>query len=159
MLHLISLLGGIIFGLGLVISQMVNPAKVLNFLDVTGSWDPTLAVVFISALAVAMPIYQWVLRARQSPLVPSCEFDLPSKRSVTPSLIVGSALFGIGWGVTGFCPGPALTALATLLPEVVVFVVAMFLGAACYRHLAGDRPATADKQDMGHGADERGPSA
>jgi uncharacterized protein len=135
-LYVTSLFGGMIFGLGLVISQMINPAKVLNFLDVAGHWDPTLALVFIGALAVAMPVYQWTLRNRSSP-VAAPDFKLPESNAITPSLIGGSALFGIGWGLAGLCPGPALTALVTTLPGVLVFVVALFLGTACYRYLVG----------------------
>lgn len=134
MAWLISLVGGVVFGLGLVISGMVNPAKVQNFLDVAGPWDPTLALVFLGALAVALPVYQWTLRHRSAPVVGE-KFDVPSNNAITPSLIGGSALFGIGWGLSGFCPGPGITALVTLLPGAVAFVVAMFAGAACYRFL------------------------
>lgn len=135
MLHLVALLCGVLFGLGLVISQMVNPAKVLNFLDVAGSWDPTLAMVFIGALLVAVPGYQWIFHTRQAPVV-SREFKLPDSDAITPSLMGGAALFGVGWGLAGFCPGPGITALATLLPGVIAWVAAMFAGAACYRLLS-----------------------
>lgn len=132
MLYLASLIGGLIFGLGLVVSGMVNPAKVQNFLDVTGQWDPTLALVFVGAVGVALPIYQWTLRNRSAP-VAADEFRVPANNAITPSLIGGSALFGIGWGLAGFCPGPGLTALAVLQPGVISFVVAMFVGAGCYK--------------------------
>jgi len=134
MFYLVSLFGGLVFGFGLVISQMVNPAKVLNFLDVAGQWDATLAMVFIGALGVAMPIYQWVLRTRSAPVL-ATEFEIPSTSAITPSLLGGSVLFGIGWGLSGLCPGPGLTALPTLLPGVAGFVVALFVGAATYRFL------------------------
>lgn len=134
MLYVISLLTGIIFGLGLIVSQMINPAKVLNFLDVTGEWDPTLLLVFLGALAVAMPAYQWCLRTRSSPVF-SEQFQVPTKKDITPSLIAGSAIFGIGWGLAGFCPGPGLTALATLLPGALIYGGGMYLGAACYKFL------------------------
>ncbi|MFU8815369.1 MAG: DUF6691 family protein [Pseudomonadales bacterium] len=134
MFYVVSLLGGLLFGFGLVISQMVNPAKVLNFLDVAGHWDPTLAMVFIGALGVAMPIYQWALRTRTGPVL-AADFEIPSISTITPSLLGGSALFGVGWGLSGFCPGPGLTALPTLLPSVAGFVIALFVGAATYRFL------------------------
>lgn len=136
MFYVASLLCGTIFGLGLAVSGMVNPAKVLNFLDVSGTWDPTLALVFVGALVVATPAYQWILRTRASP-VAAQSFDVPRTRAITPSLLAGSVLFGVGWGLAGFCPGPSLTATASLLPSVLAFVAAMFAGAGCYRFLFG----------------------
>lgn len=132
MLYVVSLAGGLIFGFGLVLSGMINPAKVQNFLDITGQWDPTLALVFAGALSVAVPLYQWTLRNLETPVV-GAEFDLPDNHAITPRLLGGSALFGIGWGLAGFCPGPGLTALATLAPGALVFVGFMFAGAALYR--------------------------
>ncbi|GAB3017831.1 DUF6691 family protein [Bowmanella dokdonensis] len=134
MLYLISLLCGVLFGLGLIVSGMINPAKVLNFLDVTGQWDPTLGLVFMGALAVAMPLYQWGLRRHSQPVAAE-DFKVPKGRSVTLSLIGGSALFGIGWGLAGFCPGPGITSLASLLPGSIVFVIGLFAGAIAYRFL------------------------
>lgn len=134
MLVLFSLFCGVLFGLGLAIARMINPAKVLNFFDVAGQWDPTLAVVFAGAVVVAMPGYQWILRQRVRP-VAAAEFKLPNSKSVTPSLIGGSAIFGIGWGLAGFCPGPGIASLATLAPQVVVWVIMLFIGAASYRFL------------------------
>lgn len=138
MLYVISLVSGVLFGAGLALSQMINPAKVLNFLDVSGRWDPTLLLVFVGALTVAMPAYQWCLRTRTSPFA-SERFHVPARDAITPSLITGAALFGIGWGLSGFCPGPGIAALATLLPGVIVYVIAMFLGAASYKWLARRR--------------------
>lgn len=134
MLYLVTLVCGFIFGLGLVVSGMVNPAKVLNFLDVTGQWDPTMALVFAAALGVALPVCQWSLQHRKRPLIAD-KFEVPQKDSVTPSLVGGSALFGIGWGLAGFCPGPGITSLASLLPGSIAFVAAMFAGSAAYRFL------------------------
>lgn len=134
MLYLISLVCGAIFGLGLVVSGMINPAKVLNFLDIAGQWDPTLAFVFGGALAIAFPVYQWSLRTRTRPMAAD-SFQVPRNQSITPSLIGGSALFGVGWGLAGFCPGPGITSLASLLPGSIAFVAALFAGAACYRFL------------------------
>lgn len=129
---LVSLISGILFGVGLTLSGMVNPAKVLNFLDFAGSWDPTLALVFGGALLVALPGYQWVLANREQPVLAE-KFELPSNSSITPSLIAGAALFGAGWGLGGFCPGPGLTALVSLDFDVLLFVLAMFAGAATYK--------------------------
>lgn len=138
MLYLVSLLSGIMFGAGLALSQMINPAKVLNFLDVFGRWDPTLLLVFAGALTVAIPAYQWCLRRQATPFA-SERFHIPAGDAITPSLITGAIIFGIGWGISGFCPGPGIAALATLLPGVVAYVIAMFLGAACHKWLAGRR--------------------
>ena len=131
MFYLVTLLSGILFGIGLVVSDMVNPARVQNFLDVAGNWDPSLALVFVGALAVALPGFQLTLR-RKAPLLAK-EFNVPDNRAITPKLLAGSALFGVGWGLAGFCPGPGITALATGMPEAIAFVIAMFLGIACYR--------------------------
>jgi len=122
-----ALCAGILFGLGLAVSQMVNPAKVIGFLDVAGNWDPTLAAVMAGALAVAMPAFRWVLK-RPHPLF-GASFSLPRRTDLDARLVIGAALFGIGWGVAGFCPGPAIAALTTLAWPVVMFVVAMLAGA------------------------------
>lgn len=128
----ISFACGALFGVGLVVSQMIDPAKVLGFLHFAGRWDPTLALVFAGALAVALPFYQWTLRQRSRPVVAD-RFHVPDSSAITPTLLGGSALFGVGWGLSGFCPGPGLTALATLQPGVIAFAVAFFAGAALWR--------------------------
>ncbi len=117
---------GIIFGLGLAISEMINPARVIGFLDIAGRWDPTLMFVMGGALAVTLPAFHLILR-RARPLLDG-EFSLPTKRDIDRPLIVGAALFGVGWGVGGFCPGPALAGLASGAPGVMLFVVAMVAG-------------------------------
>lgn len=124
----LALVCGALFGLGLVISGMSNPAKVLAFLDITGRWDPTLLVVMFAALAVTLPAFRWTL-GRQSPLVTS-RFALPAALTIDRRLIAGSALFGIGWGLVGLCPGPAVTDLITGNKRIVLFVAAMLVGAA-----------------------------
>ena len=129
-----ALASGILFGLGLVISQMVNPAKVIGFLDVAGNWDPTLAVVLAGALAVAIPTFRWILK-RSHPLL-ATSFSLPSKTDLEPRLIGGAALFGVGWGLAGLCPGPAITGLVTGALPVVAFVLAMLVGSLLYDRLA-----------------------
>jgi uncharacterized membrane protein YedE/YeeE len=129
---------GFTFGWGLLISGMVRPEKVLGFLDVFGAWDPSLAVVMIAALAVSS--VGFLLAARHPPLLAS-QAQLPSKRGIDVPLIVGSALFGIGWGLVGLCPGPAIENLATLSPRVIVFVIAMAGGMALHDFWQRRQPA------------------
>ena len=131
---LVNLFAGTLFGLGLAISGMVNPAKIIGFLDFAGEWDPTLAVVFGGALLVAIPAFRLILR-RPHPVLAD-HFDLPTKKDVDGRLLGGAALFGIGWGLAGFCPGPAVTALASGLLPVFAFVAAMVVGMAAYRWIS-----------------------
>jgi uncharacterized membrane protein YedE/YeeE len=126
MLVFAALLVGILFSLGLSISEMTNPARVIGFLDIAGRWDPTLLFVMGGALAVTLPAYALILR-RARPLLDSA-FYLPIKRDIDRWLLIGAALFGIGWGLGGFCPGPALASLASGTPAVVLFVLAMIAG-------------------------------
>lgn len=122
----VSLLAGILFGAGLFIGGMTDPAKVIGFLDLAGSWDPSLAFVMGAALCVTLPTFQ-LLRKRSRPLLEE-RFFLPTKTDLDPRLIVGAVLFGIGWGVAGLCPGPAIANLSTGSLPIVVFVLAMILG-------------------------------
>lgn len=124
---------GLLFGLGLVISQMVDPAKVLAFLDVAGAWDPSLAFVMFGAVAVTAIGYRLVF-ARQAPVLAD-RFQVPNRSDIDKELVIGSALFGIGWGLAGFCPGPALTALGLGRWDVLLFVLAMLAGMAVHRLL------------------------
>lgn len=117
---------GLVFGLGIALSGMMNPAKVLNFFDVAGAWDPSLIFVMGGALAVAFIGYRLV-RRRGAPLL-DARFHLPTRRDLDMRLIGGSALFGVGWGIAGFCPGAALPALGTGRREVFVFVAALIAG-------------------------------
>ena len=128
---LVALVSGLIFGVGLVISQMTNPAKVLNFLDVAGHWDPSLAFVMAGAIPVAA-IGFYLARRRQTPLL-TPKFNWPAQAAVDLRLIAGAALFGIGWGLVGFCPGPALAALQSGRHEVFIFVAAMIAGMLVFR--------------------------
>ena len=121
-----ALLSGTLFGLGLAVSGMVNPAKVLAFLDVAGSWDPTLAFVMLGALAVTTPAFYYVLKRRSPWFAP--RFALPTKTDLEPRLVLGAALFGIGWGLVGLCPGPAVAAVVTGKGAVYAFVAAMLAG-------------------------------
>lgn len=121
-----ALLSGLVFGFGLSVSQMINPAKVLNFLDVAGSWDPSLALVMGGALLVMA--VAWQLQKKRSRPLFGDRFFLPTLTAVDAPLLLGAALFGMGWGLAGFCPGPALAALSLLRPEPVIFVAAMLAG-------------------------------
>jgi uncharacterized protein len=130
-LRIFAALGcGAVFGLGLAISGMMNPAKVIGFLDVAGSWDPTLALVMGGALLVAIPAYRMILARRRPVLADG--FSLPTRTKLDAPLILGSALFGVGWGLVGFCPGPAVAAVVTGLPAVLGFVAAMLAGMALH---------------------------
>ncbi|CEJ87029.1 putative membrane protein; permease family [Hyphomicrobium sp. GJ21] len=123
---LLNLVAGLIFGLGLVISGMANPAKVLNFLDVAGNWDPSLAFVMLGAIAVTATGFRFVLR-RPKPLLDQ-RFHLPGQSSIDRPLVIGSAIFGLGWGLFGFCPGPAITSLGLAATGTLVFVPMMLIG-------------------------------
>ncbi len=117
---------GLIFGLGLAVSQMINPAKVQGFLDLFGDWDPSLAFVMGGGLVVTFFGYRFVLQ-REQPLLAG-KFELPTKHDLDIRLLAGAATFGVGWGLIGFCPGPALSALSSGRLDVLIFVVAMAAG-------------------------------
>lgn len=123
---ILGFLSGLVFGLGLVISGMADPAKVLNFLDLAGTWDPSLAFVMAGASVTAFIGYRLVWR-RGAPALDT-RFDLPTNSRIDRPLILGAALFGIGWGIGGFCPGPAWTALPLLAPGTLAFLPAMLAG-------------------------------
>ena len=125
-----SLFCGLIFGAGLLISGMVQPTKVLGFLDIFGAWDPSLAVVMVAALAVSTPGFM-LANGRSRPLLTARSF-WPTKREIDSPLIVGAALFGIGWGLVGLCSGPVLESLATLSPGIIAFAAAMAGGMALH---------------------------
>lgn len=129
-----ALAAGLLFGLGLAISQMVNPEKVLGFLDVTGSWDPSLALVMGGAVGVAMLAFRFVLK-REKPMFES-EFHLPRMNKVDRRVLMGSAIFGLGWGIGGYCPGPAIATLSAGSVEALVFVAGMALGSVLYQRVA-----------------------
>ncbi|MEG0052098.1 MAG: YeeE/YedE family protein [Comamonas sp.] len=127
---LVALVAGLVFGLGLILSGMGNPAKVQNFLDFFGSWDPSLALVMGGAIAVGLVAFTWAKRraTRNQPALLGEPMQLPTATAVDRRLLTGAALFGAGWGLAGFCPGPAVMNLATLQPEVWLFVAAMLVG-------------------------------
>lgn len=123
---LTSLLAGLVFGVGLIVSGMANPAKVLGYLDLAGRWDPSLALVMAGAISVGLISFAVAKRRTQSFL--GTEMKLPKARDIDRRLVGGGLLFGIGWGVAGFCPGPAVVALGMGEAKAVVFVVAMLVG-------------------------------
>jgi uncharacterized membrane protein YedE/YeeE len=135
---LVQFLLGLLFGTGLVVSGLSDPAKVLNFLDLgaipSGGWDPSLALVLLMAVAVTFLGYRLVLR-RPRPVF-DAQFHLPHKTAIEAPVIVGPAIFGVGWGLVGLCPGPAFTALGLGRPEAALFVAAMLLGMVAARLLA-----------------------
>lgn len=122
----IALLAGFIFGAGLVISGMASPLKVLSFLTLGPAWDPSLAIVMTGALLVAVPGFAWLRRIEKPFLF--THFAKPSAVSIDSRLLIGATLFGIGWGLAGYCPGPAVVALALLQKSAIVFVPSMLLG-------------------------------
>lgn len=132
--NLVALLAGIIFGLGLALSQMIDPNKVLNFLDVTGNWDPSLAFVMMGALAVSMVSFRFILQ-RPTPVF-ATGFHVSKQTMINKPLILGSAIFGIGWGMSGYCPGPAVASLGLFSVEGVMMVVAIYAGFFSQRWLA-----------------------
>ncbi len=128
---LVAFLCGLLFGAGLIVSQMSNPAKIIGFLDVTGRWDPSLAFVMAGAVGVFALGYRLALR-RTAPSLGG-KFHLPEKVSMDKALLSGSLLFGLGWGVAGLCPGPAIVGSGFADPRVWVFTAAMIAGMALVR--------------------------
>jgi uncharacterized membrane protein YedE/YeeE len=129
----VALFAGTLFGLGLAVSGMMNPRKVIGFLDVAGAWDPTLAFVMGGALLVTVPAFRLIL-GRGRPILAD-GFSLPTSSALDARLLGGAALFGVGWGLSGFCPGPAVAALVTGLTPVFAFVAAMLAGMVLYAWL------------------------
>ena len=125
---------GLIFGIGLIVSGMVNPAKVQGFLDLAGRWDPSLALVMVGAIAVGAVAFAIAGRRTESLLLRS-PMRLPTATSIDARLVLGSLAFGVGWGLAGFCPGPAVVGLGTGLAKPLVFVVAMLAGMVAYELL------------------------
>jgi uncharacterized membrane protein YedE/YeeE len=137
MIKLAAFFAGLIFGLGLILAGMANPAKVLAFLDVAGAWDPSLALVMGGAISVAVIPLNWARKKRQSLL--GAPMQLPLKNELDARLIGGSLLFGIGWGIAGICPGPAVTLLLTWQWQALVFFLAMLAGMYCFSTLESRR--------------------
>lgn len=129
-----SLFAGILFGIGLALSKMIDPNKVINFLDITGNWDPSLALVIGGALSVTLVSFR-IIPKRATPLFDD-KFRLPARTNIDRSLLVGSTLFGIGWGMAGYCPGPAVASMGLGLLGPVILVLAMIAGFSVHRYIA-----------------------
>lgn len=125
-----SLIAGLLFGFGLILSGMTNPAKVLGFLDISGRWDPSLMLVMLGALAVSFFAFRYAKKREKSLL--NQEINLPLTKQIDRRLMIGSLLFGAGWGLAGYCPGPALTSLLSGNLAPVIFVLAMLAGMAVH---------------------------
>lgn len=137
MKQLLVLTAGILFGLGLSLSQMINPTVVIGFLDITGNWNPALMFVMVGALLVTTIGFRFVLK-RNKPMFDS-QFHLPIKNHIDKPLIIGAVIFGIGWGLSGYCPGPAVAGLALGQLETLYFVLAMIIGIKCAQFVVGKR--------------------
>lgn len=124
---------GLLFALGLGLAQMTNPEYVLGFLDIAGNWNPTLLFVMIGALAIHAPFYR-LLRKRPKPILDT-QWHVPTSRHITTPLVLGAFLFGMGWALSGFCPGPALVSLGTLSPGILLFLVGLLAGMLLFRAL------------------------
>lgn len=129
--RLVALLSGLFFGLGLIVSGMTNPAKIIGFLDVFGAWDPSLAFVMGGAIAVTMPAF-YLLKKRHKTLL-NLSFSWPTRKDINMPLVAGSVLFGIGWGLAGLCPGPSIVALTSGMAEISIFAGAMLAGIALHK--------------------------
>lgn len=127
------LFAGLLFGIGLALSSMIDPNKVLNFLDVTGNWDPSLAFVMIGALSVTFIAFRLVPK-RTKPIFDN-KFRLPTRTDIDKPLVLGATLFGIGWGMAGFCPGPALSIIGMGLLDPAIFVISMVVGFIVQRYI------------------------
>lgn len=134
---LIALIAGLLFGIGLLLSGMANPTKVIGFLDLAGSWDPSLALVMAGAIGAALPAF--TMARKRSTAWAGCALALPSATQIDAPLVLGSLTFGVGWGLAGYCPGPALVSLGTGSVPTVVFVLAMIAGMAIHAWLTRPR--------------------
>ena len=143
MFVLSALLSGLVFGLGLIVSGMANPAKVLSFLDLAGAWDPSLALVMGGAIAVGF--FAFLVAKNRTRSLIGAEMKLPTASAIDNRLLGGSALFGAGWGIAGFCPGPGLAALGMGEPKAIAFVAAMLVGMVIFSWLEKRKsPSAAD---------------
>lgn len=136
MQYIIAIIAGLLFGAGLAASDMNNPERVQGFLDLFGNWDPSLMFVMVGALLLALPAFQIILRKRNSPILAK-RFYLPTNIKIDKDLILGAVLFGMGWAIVGYCPGPAIAALGYGYTDAVIFVIAMMIGAKVHQWQKG----------------------
>jgi uncharacterized membrane protein YedE/YeeE len=134
MVNVVALLSGLLFGFGLSLSEMVNPNRILGFLDLFGDWDPTLLFVMAGAVPVSALSY-FLIRGKDRPAFAE-RFNISIRKEIDRKLIVGSAIFGVGWGIAGYCPGPVVTMLSLQLREPLIFLVAMLVGSLAYRQVS-----------------------
>jgi len=126
-----ALLSGLIFGIGLILSGMTNPAKVIGFLDISGAWDASLMFVMVGAISLSFFAFQWAKKQQRSLL--NAPIQLPTNQLIDMKLISGAVIFGIGWGLSGFCPGPAIVSLTTQFQSISLFLPAMIAGIMIYK--------------------------
>lgn len=146
-----ALAAGSLFGLGLTLSRMVDPAKVLSFLDVSGNWDPSLALALAGATGTAAIGFRLILGRRSAPLFAEA-FSLPTARVIDRRLVIGAAIFGVGWGLVGLCPGPALVGLGFAFRPVAIFITSMLVGMATFELMGRVRPPAGAPASPAHGA-------
>jgi uncharacterized protein len=137
MKNIFAFLFGGLFSVGLMLSGMSNPEKVLGFLDVAGQWDPSLAFVMMGAIVVAFIPFQLAVRRNQPKTVFGDAIDLPQATQIDAKLLIGASIFGIGWGLTGVCPAPAFTLIGLGYTQILYFIVAMFIGVLAHKKLIG----------------------
>ena len=136
MLYLISLTSGILFGIGLAVSNMISPSKIVGFLDITGDWDPSLAFVMVGAVIVTGIAFKIILK-RSKPIYQS-EFNIFKNTHIDLRLILGASIFGVGWAISGLCPGPAIASIGFLNEKLLVFVIALLIGSLIGKRIIVD---------------------
>ena len=149
MYALFAFVAGLVFGIGLLVSGMVNPAKVIGFLDLAGRWDPSLALVMVGAVAIGA--IGFVIAGRRKTTFLGTPMLLPTTRTIDRRLVVGGAVFGVGWGLAGFCPGPAMVALGMGHPKAIVFTAAMLAGMLAFECLERMRTASSPRLEPAAG--------
>ncbi|MGK7930614.1 MAG: DUF6691 family protein [Microcystaceae cyanobacterium] len=142
-LKLIALFSGLLFGLGLSLSQMIDPQRVLGFLDIAGEWDSTLLFVLGGAVGVTVIMFRFILRLPQP--IFADKFFLPTRKDIDLSLVIGAAIFGIGWGISGYCPGPAVTSLSLKSLNPILFITAFIIGSLFYQRYSQQIERKKDK--------------
>jgi uncharacterized membrane protein YedE/YeeE len=140
----VAFISGFLFAVGLAVAGMTRPSKVIGFLDFAGDWDPSLAFVMVGAIAVHLVVMRWASTRATPFLAPS--FQIPPKRDVDGALIAGATLFGVGWGLAGYCPGPAVTSLASAATSTIAFFLSMVAGMGLFAALESMRAVAAARR-------------
>jgi uncharacterized protein len=144
--QVIALFTGLLFGLGLVLSGMTQPTKVIGFLDIVGAWDPSLAFVMMGAIGVHFTAYQWFIKPRQTPLF-DAQFHLKKDHKPDTKLLLGAVIFGAGWGLAGYCPGPGIVAIGLGSTNAIIFVLGMLLGMLMFRFTKPAKASTVESKN------------